>query len=101
MQSSKDGGAAKETFILEYEDGPPIGVLIEKPDGGEVWSGSISKSLWSAQSEDERHLLGGDDRGLFVVSAEKGDRGRVICRVASADDGIAIARALAPSHGGE
>lgn len=83
-----------ETFIADEEDGPVSGICIELPDGSQIWSGECSNALLEeAAALDESP----DESGQFLMVATKGQATRVVAQVATVDDGIALARALALS----
>ncbi len=88
---------AKETWIVEDEDGGPVGVLIDLPDGAQIWSGEVSDNLFKEQGDEAMGSLGGNNAGVFVMSST-GHETKIVCRAASIDDGISIARALAGIH---
>ena len=84
----------RETSIIDGEDGPEIGILIDLPDGRQIWSGEVSKSLFNEQGEIAMDSLGGNDNGVFVMLSNSVST-EIVCRAASVDHGINIARALA------
>lgn len=81
-----------ETFIADEEDGPAAGICIDLSDGSQIWSGECSNALLEeAAGRDESP----DESGQFLMVAIKGRPTRVVAQVATVDDGIALARALA------
>lgn len=85
---------AKEISILAEEDGVEVGILIDLPGGAQIWSGDVSRSLFNEQGEIAMDSLGGNDNGVFVMVSNNTST-EIICRAASVDNGIAIARAMA------
>lgn len=99
-----DEGAAgepvawRETFIVEEEGGAAVGIVIDLPDGSQIWTGECSTQLVEdARAREESP----EASGQYLVVAAKGEPTRVIAQVATVDDGIALARAIAghtPAH---
>lgn len=86
--------AAKETWVLDEPEGSPIGVLLDLPNGAQIWSGEASRALFEEQGDEAMSALGGDDHGIFVMSSARNGT-EIVCRAASVEHGIAIAQALA------
>lgn len=84
---------ARETFIQDEEGGIAVGILIDMPDGTQIWSGAASNALFEAQDEGVRDELA--PAGQFVVKAPRGGSPTILCQVADTDTGIEIARAVA------
>lgn len=89
-----EGGAVepswRESFIADEEEGPVSGILIDLSDGSQIWTGDCSSALLNSMG-DERP----DESGQFLTVAIQGKPTRVVASVASTQDGIALARALA------
>lgn len=83
-----------ETFIVDEEDGPSVGILCELDDGSQVWSGECSNKLFDEQDPDDREALG-DATGVMVMVALPGEPTRIVARAADAECGIEIARSIA------
>nr|MCB7500356.1 hypothetical protein [Enterobacter roggenkampii] len=90
----REGGAVdaawRQSFIADEEEGPVSGVVIDLPDGSQIWTGDCSNTLLDSMG-DERP----DESGQFLTVAIKGRPTRVVASVANTEDGIALARALA------
>lgn len=95
--SASERGAAEpswsESFIADEDDGPVSGIVIDLPDGSQIWTGECSSALLDSMG-DERP----DGSCLFLTVAIKGKPTRVVASIASTQDGIALARALAAAH---
>jgi|GEM_PF-2476085 len=100
----EEGGAVeaawRESFIADEEEGPVSGVVIDLPDGSQIWTGDCSNTLLDSMGGERP-----DESGQFLTVAIKGKPTRVVASVASTEDGIALARALAsalaPSEAGK
>lgn len=95
--SASERGAVEpscsESFIADEDDGPVSGIVIDLPDGSQIWTGECSSALLDSMG-DERP----DGSCLFLTVAIKGKPTRVVASIASTQDGIALARALAAAH---
>lgn len=95
LQGGEDSAAAwRETFIAEEADGPACGILIDLPDGSQIWTGEASDKLLVEAAADD---LSPEDSGHFLVFAAKGREPRVIAQLSGIEDGMTLARALATS----
>lgn len=84
--------AWRETFIVDEEDGPAVGIVIDLPDGSQIWTSECSAQLLDeAAARDESP----DESGQFLIVAARGEPTRVVAQVATVEDGIALARAVA------
>jgi len=96
-EALKEGAAGvpvawRETFIVEEEDGAAVGIVIDLPDGSQIWTGECSTQLLEdARSREESP----EASGQYLILAAKGEPTRVIAQLATVDDGIALARAIA------
>lgn len=95
---AQDEGAAgeivawRETFIVEEEDGAAVGIVIDLPDGSQIWTGECSTQLLEdARAREESP----EASGQYLIVAARDEPTRVIAQVATVDDGIALARAIA------
>lgn len=84
--------AWREIFIVEEEGGAAVGIVIDLPDGSQIWTGECSTQLLEdARAREESP----EASGQYLIVAAKGEPTRVIAQVATVDDGIALARAIA------
>lgn len=81
-----------EVFLVDDDDGPPIGIQIELPDGGQIWTGEVSDSLLSEAAAVHESP---DGSGIYLAAAAKGDGARVIASVGTVNDAEDLARGLA------
>lgn len=92
----RSADAGRESFIVNDEDGPVVGILIDLADGSQIWTGEFSELVLQESARNE-----GSPRasGQYLGVSAKGGPTRVLAEVASVDVGIALARAMAGSRG--
>jgi len=83
-----------EAFIADEEEGPVTGILIDLPNGGQIWSGECSDQTFNDQPEEVRGELGFNS-GTLVLRGLPDKSIQVVCKAADVEAGIEIARALA------
>lgn len=84
------------SYIAEDEDGGGcLGVLLDLPNGDQVWSGEIADATFSELSEDERDTFE-TNTGPFVIHATT-DRVRALCRASDTETAMELAEVWAAS----
>jgi hypothetical protein len=82
-----------EAFIVDEEEGPVTGILVELPDGQQIWSGECSDQTFNEQAEEVREGLGFNS-GTLVLRGMPDKSIQVLCKAADVEIGIEIVRAL-------
>lgn len=86
----------RETWIAEEEDGPAVGLLLDGPDGSQIWTGDVAEATFAEIDTDEQEALGESAaHGPLVVVARKGEPLRIVARACGLDAANEIARAIA------
>lgn len=73
LSSSQGGGvigsALEVVGISDEEDGGAVALLLNLPDGQQVWSGEVSRDLFEEQAAEDREALGDDGGDSFITHA--------------------------------
>jgi len=86
----------RETGIAEEEEGDVVGVLLDLPDGSQIWTGDCSNDLRLQAMELEADPV---TSGAFIIHAENKGRGlkgmTLLASAANAETAMGLARAYA------
>lgn len=92
LKASQTSSAWSEAFMVDGDDGPVMGIMIDLPDGSQIWTGEVSDSLLSEAAAASESPEGS---GIFLAASAKGDGARVIASVGTVNDAEDLARGLA------
>lgn len=92
LKASQSSSAWSEAFMVDGDDGPVMGIVIDMPDGRQIWTGECSDKLLS-ESVDAGESPEGS--GIYLSASAKGDGARVIASVGTVNDAEDLARGLA------
>ncbi len=86
----------RETGIAEEEEGDIVGILLDLPDGSQIWTGECSDDLRQQAKELEEDPV---TSGAFIIHAENKGRGlegmTLLASAANTETAMGLARAYA------
>jgi len=88
------GATPVATYIADEEDGGAVGVVLDLPNGDQVWCGEVSRDLFDEQDADVQEEMV-NDYGNFIIHAANGKPTRILARAADRWAAMDIATAYA------